>query len=144
MIGNSPQMLSSQGTVMTPPIAPQTHPNPCISLSSPRVSVKKIGQSGGADRVAGSLSAAREGGTELVLWTSLLFGHQLAGGTSSPPPHHLPRVCLGKGTPLREQAGPSTLGIRGTAQSGPVLGISIWTPDSTSQHSGRTASVPSP
>lgn len=67
--------------------------------------MKKIGQSGGADRVAGSLSAAREGGSELVLWASSLFGHRLAGGTLSPPPHHLPRVDLGKGSPLRGQAG---------------------------------------
>lgn len=74
----------------------------------------------------------------ITLW------HRLAGGTSSPPPHHLSRVCLGKGTPLRKQAGPSSPGIGGTAQSGPVLGISMWTPDSTSQNSGRTASVPSP
>lgn len=97
MIGNGPQMLSSQGKVMTPPIAPQTHPNPCISLSSPRVFVKKIGQSGGADRVVGSLSAAGEGGTELVLWASSLFGIGWLVGLRPLHPIICPESVWGKG-----------------------------------------------
>ena len=59
--------------------------------------MKKIGQSGGADRVVGSLSAAREGGTELVLWASSLFGIGWLVGLRPLHPIICPESVWGKG-----------------------------------------------